>query len=1260
MMGGYWREDLADIEHAEDMAEAGSAAAPRVYGATLDEGEYWGGHLSSPRAKGALRKALHASTIPDPAPSPNLYTTHSSNYSSRSSLALPPRTCQHGSREGSGHSDTTNEAGLPPPRIDVSTTGLQSCRVAGGGAAVGAGSEGEADGTEGIVHAVSVTRAARESTTNADQGEAQGLTPPELSGWEKVGAAFRSGLVGRTDISVDKDSEDESTYDRSSLLYLRRTKAMRRGRLLMTRRQLRRWVVSGGGNVKMTDMAYFTALSVSVLDAWATLVQRRRLDMEEVHHDTSDSKDKNDEMLVHASAGAEVDLIDSRKASMRTRISLLGTNTVSALRTFVSHWIAAPAGSFDSPLGKGFQHHGVASLRLFFGEWRAAADLAAQEVIHETQQETLERMSQALYDVESSLVMSLAFAKTLARRTAQVHTANSVDLARGVCRDDIQALPKVEFSSRKSAAKSSAAETTGRVAIECEAPTGANAVVSSVGISAPMLATVQTPRGVVLQSPGSVIVGGGQGTSGDQDGPLPDGWKSRMSKKWHKRFYFSSATGQTQWSRPVAVGGESTQGDRPGVSEDDDTWSIHTPSVISSVASNHGGKSPEFVAHASNGQEDAASGTTSGRVGGDWGVGVATSGASPSPAGVADLLTRTSLVDEFMKLLKESEFGSEPVTHIRRVTALRLLRRCSWNVDTAVNIAFAVLKGQSTTSAVDAFVDSVLMKIASSAADDSVSPWPEHEAIDAVPAAGDSGDCANVRDCQGIPGAHNSLETTSTVERPGSVDTPSSVPVISVVAHTETQSPTNMASDSGTESLPGLAREARRSEEKLTQQQREQWRQELQHQIHLHESKSQQGNTGNPSLQSLQRPKISAIGNIRETSGLSQETIRQAPPPASPPPLTPRATQQLRIRHSPPPGGPPPLSPREIALLMSERSRQAGPPKTSLPLPPQPRLSILRNPFCLEELQTLPQTPFATTRLPEGAPESPAPANAEPRPMSENAPRQRPYSDAALMTPPAFPPPPPPTSIRIPPPFPPPPPPTKGNATEDRGRAASKQSITGGADVHHCNGDRLEQISVSGNIDSTREAPDAEEPKAQKAMNNADEFRAGDTPLEVERRRHAFRQQTMFNEALLHADESGNIDLDGLRAAMRKVAKNVTEHEVIAHFQAMDVDNDGKISVEESATKTLLQLFYSHVGSSGAMSLTCHVFRYARTDVLRGMAGLVCCIVGLVCLPMQLTPLHVSLVNTGYFPPDRPTPQSPLDAQNEQWGQSVEKSNETK
>ena len=101
--------------------------------------------------------------------------------------------------------------------------------------------------------------------------------------------------------------------------------------------------------------------------------------------------------------------------------------------------------------------------------------------------------------------------------------------------------------------------------------------------------------------------------------------------------------------------------------------------------------------------------------------------------------------------------------------------------------------------------------------------------------------------------------------------------------------------------------------------------------------------------------------------------------------------------------------------------------------------------------------------------------------------------------------------------------------------AASKQSITGGADVHHCNGDRLEQISVLGNIDSTREAPDAEEPKAQKAMNNADGFRAGDTPLEVERRRHAFRQQTMFNEALLHADESGNIDLDGLRAAMRKV-----------------------------------------------------------------------------------------------------------------------------
>jgi hypothetical protein len=42
---------------------------------------------------------------------------------------------------------------------------------------------------------------------------------------------------------------------------------------------------------------------------------------------------------------------------------------------------------------------------------------------------------------------------------------------------------------------------------------------------------------------------GGEGDGARQ--PLPEGWRTRLSRKWQRRFYYNSLTGQTQWSRPT-------------------------------------------------------------------------------------------------------------------------------------------------------------------------------------------------------------------------------------------------------------------------------------------------------------------------------------------------------------------------------------------------------------------------------------------------------------------------------------------------------------------------------------------------------------------------------------------------------------------------------------------------------------------------------------------------------------------------------------
>ena len=37
----------------------------------------------------------------------------------------------------------------------------------------------------------------------------------------------------------------------------------------------------------------------------------------------------------------------------------------------------------------------------------------------------------------------------------------------------------------------------------------------------------------------------------EEEEKLPAGWKSRLSRKWKKRFYYDAVSGKTQWNRPL-------------------------------------------------------------------------------------------------------------------------------------------------------------------------------------------------------------------------------------------------------------------------------------------------------------------------------------------------------------------------------------------------------------------------------------------------------------------------------------------------------------------------------------------------------------------------------------------------------------------------------------------------------------------------------------------------------------------------------------
>ncbi len=83
----------------------------------------------------------------------------------------------------------------------------------------------------------------------------------------------------------------------------------------------------------------------------------------------------------------------------------------------------------------------------------------------------------------------------------------------------------------------------------------------------------------------------------EEEGELPAGWKSRLSRKWKKRFYYDAVSGNTQWTRPLL---ETTQvppevANKPGLEENSEAGntdsslsmskSCATPSVRSNLKS---------------------------------------------------------------------------------------------------------------------------------------------------------------------------------------------------------------------------------------------------------------------------------------------------------------------------------------------------------------------------------------------------------------------------------------------------------------------------------------------------------------------------------------------------------------------------------------------------------------------------------------------------------------------------------------------------
>jgi hypothetical protein len=152
-------------------------------------------------------------------------------------------------------------------------------------------------------------------------------------------------------------------------------------------------------------------------------------------------------------------------ASLRTRMSLVGRDTVLALRCFACSWIAPPGVRVED----GYEVGEREELRCrWFSAWREASDAAARIKEQQREEAMAQDLHRLLFDVESTLIIAVAFVQTLARRAAGARESAggtfrteknlpggegsapppSVLEACDTTRRVHRALPKTEFSSR--------------------------------------------------------------------------------------------------------------------------------------------------------------------------------------------------------------------------------------------------------------------------------------------------------------------------------------------------------------------------------------------------------------------------------------------------------------------------------------------------------------------------------------------------------------------------------------------------------------------------------------------------------------------------------------------------------------------------------------------------------------------------------------------------------------------------------------------
>jgi hypothetical protein len=466
----------------------------------------------------------------------------------------------------------------------------------GGGLGVGERERAPAWQTPMAFSALSGSSEARADSTAA---RAQVPAPTIISGWDKVSAVFEFRSSGYDVIAptsdhakqpknveaggerrdeatytsngakyTSKEQQDEATYTSNEwaslghLMALRqRQRQRRRGRLLMTRRQLGKWFLrgagegpgvkeEGGGGMEeeeeedfLRDVAGFTQLVLRVWDKWGRIVeanqrvreragrhqecastrtmvawqqwcrvqmQQRQLDEREremqLHERERESErelrheQQQGQRLVmtlsklareHARAQGQrcLQLIVSawarrtarhtrpppssptsprtprHRKSLRTRMSLVGRDTVLALRRFACGWIAPPGVRVED----GYEVGEREELRCrWFSAWREASDAAARIKEQQREEAMAQDLHRVLFDVESTLIISVAFVQTLARRAAGARESAggtfrreknlppgggsapppSVLEACDTTRRVHRALPKTEFSSR--------------------------------------------------------------------------------------------------------------------------------------------------------------------------------------------------------------------------------------------------------------------------------------------------------------------------------------------------------------------------------------------------------------------------------------------------------------------------------------------------------------------------------------------------------------------------------------------------------------------------------------------------------------------------------------------------------------------------------------------------------------------------------------------------------------------------------------------